>query len=61
MAYRLIRLTDEVRAGINGSGELNIEIDQLGGDDGKEVVSTTDVFIPADAISELFEFLRRHA
>ena len=55
--FRMTELTNEVRVGINGRGDLNIEIREKDAENWSG--DTEEIYVPADALPELFEFLRR--
>lgn len=59
MAYKMIEITDRVRVGINRQGEFNIEVWDMPMNNPD--AECEQVFVPADAASELGEFLTRHS
>lgn len=60
MAYRLTALTDHVYVGQNSAGDLNIEI-WSGPKADPDSECQHDIFVPADALDALYEYLRRAA
>lgn len=57
--YRMHHLTDDVRAGITGCGDLNIEVYGRHPNGQRNEDDFAEINIPADALEPLFQLLRR--
>lgn len=59
MAFQITKLTEDVRVGINARGELNIEVQQRHPNGQPSEVE--EIYVPADALEPLFQYLRTQA
>jgi len=59
MAYRLTEIGHRTYVGKNSAGDLNIEVWNMP-KNRPDAELEHDVFVPADAIDALFEYLRRN-
>lgn len=55
MAYKMTDITDRVRVGVNRAGEFNIEVWDMPRE--HPDAECQEIFVPADAASDLGKFL----
>jgi len=60
MAFKMEEITDTVRVGRPSDGGLNVEVWQVprGWQAGSQLGPMEEITIPADAVDEIFQYLR---